>query len=196
MTSDWRAVHFAQSIPDLDKPFDIKCPPKTDVWDKPPSTHSFNAPIIYRTTTVGAFKKARVTMSADWKDRYDQGGLALVVNLKSGRQWVKSGIEYENDQCNLSTVATSKWSDWSLLPLKSQKKATLELERTSDGSLWVYLIDSEGNRVALREVTWWADLPTDAELWVGVMAAKVSETISSRVKLRMNIIACAQRRDR
>ncbi|ETN43044.1 uncharacterized protein HMPREF1541_02202 [Cyphellophora europaea CBS 101466] len=172
MSPAYQAVFLPHAIPDLSKPFDIKCPPNTDVWDKPPSTHSFNAPIIYQTTTIGSFEKARVTVSASWKDRYDQGGLALVVNSATGRQWVKSGIEFENGQSNLSTVATSKWSDWSLLPLGSRTTATLEVETTKDGSLWVYVIEDDGSKAALREVTWWADLPKDAALWVGPFAAK------------------------
>lgn len=173
MSPAYQAIHLPHDIPDLSKPFDITCPPKTDVWDKPPSTHSFNAPIIYQTTTVGQFKRARITVSADWKDKYDQGGLALVVNSDSGRQYVKSGIEYENGRPNLSTVATPKWSDWSLLPL-SREEATLEIETAADGSLWVYIIEEDGIKTALREVTWWADLSTDAQLWVGPYVAKVS----------------------
>jgi uncharacterized protein len=174
MSPAYQAVHLSHDIPDLSGSFTIECPPKTDVWDKPPSTHSFNAPIIYRTTTVGAFKKAKVTVSATWKDKYDQGGLALVVDPNGGRQWVKSGIEFENDQPNVSTVATPKWSDWSLLPLKGRSKAAIEIERSEDGSLWVYVFEEDGSKTALREVTWWADLPQDAELWVGPYAAKVS----------------------
>jgi uncharacterized protein len=179
MSPAYQAIHLAHDIPDLSKPFDITCSPKTDVWEKPPSTHSFNAPIIYQTTTVGQFKRARITVTADWKDKYDQGGLALIVNPDSGRQWVKSGIEYENDRPNLSTVATPKWSDWSLLPL-SQQKATFEVETAVDGSLWVYLIEEDGAKTALREVTWWADLNKDAPLWVGPYVAKVSATSSHR----------------
>lgn len=128
--------------------------------------------MIYQTTTVGAFKSARVTVSASWETKYDQGGLALVVNSASGRQWVKSGIEFENDQPNLSTVATPQWSDWSLLPLGDQAKATLLIERADDGSLWVYLVAGT-DKIALREVTWWADLSKDNQLWVGPYAAKV-----------------------
>lgn len=172
MSPSYQAVHYSQELPDVTKPFDIRCPPKTDVWDKPPSTHSFNAPMIYQTTTVGAFKSARVTVSASWETKYDQGGLALVVNSASGRQWVKSGIEFENDQPNLSTVATPQWSDWSLLPLGDQAKATLLIERADDGSLWVYLVAGT-DKIALREVTWWADLSKDNQLWVGPYAAKV-----------------------
>lgn len=173
MSPAYQAVHLSHDIPDLTKPFDITCSPKTDVWEKPPATHSFNAPIIYQTTTVGKFKRAQVTISAAWKDKYDQGGLALIVNPDSARQWVKSGVEYENDQPNLSTVATTKWSDWSLMPL-SRTKATFEMEITDDGSLWVRLVEDDGKKTALREVTWWADLPKDAPLWVGPYVAKVS----------------------
>lgn len=174
MSSSYQAIHLSHDIPDLSKPFDITCPPKTDVWDKPPSTHSFNAPIIYRTTTVGAFQRAQVTVSAKWSVKYDQGGLALIVNSAAGRQWVKSGIEFENDITNLSTVATPKWSDWSLLPIAGRDKATFEIDTAKDGSLWVRIVENDGSKTALREVTWWADLPKDAELWVGPYAARVS----------------------
>ena len=168
----YQSVHLSHSIPDLSGPFDITCSPDTDVWDKPPSTHAFNAPIIYRTTTVGSLKSARVTISADWTHRYDQGGLCLVVNSSGSRKWVKTGIEFENDQVNVSTVATEKWSDWSLIPLEASSKATIEMEVEKDGSLWVRLLSSDGKNTPLREVTWWADLPKEAELWVGVYVAK------------------------
>ena len=174
MSTAYQAIHLPHDIPDVSKPFDITCPPKTDVWDKPPSTHSFNAPIIYQKTTVGSFKRAQVTLSASWKDKYDQGGLALVVNSYAGRQWVKSGVEFENEQPNVSTVATPMWSDWSLLPIPGRSKAAIEIERAADGALWVRLIEENGSKTALREVTWWADLPHNAELWVGPYAAKVS----------------------
>lgn len=193
MSPAYQAIHLPHDIPDLSKPFDITSPAKTDVWEKPPSTHSFNAPIVYQTTTVGQFKRAQVTVSAAWKDKYDQGGLALIVNPDSDRQWVKSGIEFENDQPNLSTVATPKWSDWSLLPL-SRNKATLETATADDGSLWVYLIEEDGKKVALREVTWWADLSKDAQLWVGPYVAKVS-TSSTACDLPDPFAASFTRRD-
>ena len=175
MSPAYQAIHLQHEIPgDLSKPFNITCSPKTDIWDKPPATHSFNAPIIYQTTTVGQFKRARVTVAADWKDKYDQGGLVLVINPDGERQWVKSGIEFENGRPNLGTVATPKWSDWSLLPLSSPK-ATFEIEPADDGSLWVYIIE-DGSKTPLREVTWWADLSKDAKLWVGPYVAKVSNS--------------------
>jgi uncharacterized protein len=167
----YHSVNFDDLIPDLSRPFDITCSPGTDVWDKPPSTHSFNAPIIYRTTTVGSLESAQVAISAEWTHKYDQGGLCLVVNQSGSRKWVKTGIEFENDQPNVSTVATEKWSDWSLIPLRSSK-ATIKMEVAKDGSLWVRMLGEGGKQTPLREVTWWADLPKDAECWVGVYVAK------------------------
>ena len=168
----YQAVHLSHPIPELSGPFDITCCPGTDVWDKPPATHSFNAPIIYRTTTVGSLKAAKVTISSEWKHKYDQGGLCLVVNPSGSRKWVKTGVEFENDQPNVSTVATDRWSDWSLIPLQDASRATVWIEVTNDGSLWVRLLKEDGRVTPLREVTWWADLPKEAECWVGVYVAK------------------------
>lgn len=121
---------------------------------------------------MGAFKSAKVTASADWTHKYDQGGLCLVVNVQESRKWVKSGIEFENDQPNVSTVAKDRWSDWSLIPLQGTNTSSIEIEAASDGSLWVRMEDEAGKVTPLREVTWWADLPKDAECWVGVYVAK------------------------
>lgn len=96
----------------------------------------------------------------------------LVVNPSGPRKWIKTGIEFENDQTNVSTVATDNWSDWSLLPLPGTSEATIEIEVMQDNSLWVKLLSKGGKATPLREVTWWADLPKDAECWVGVGAAK------------------------
>ncbi|RMZ78304.1 hypothetical protein DV737_g3915, partial [Chaetothyriales sp. CBS 132003] len=168
-TSYYRSVNLAHPVPDLAQPFHITSPPGTDVWDKPPATHSFNAPIIYCTTTCSSFKSARVTVSAKWTDKYDQGGLILVVNSTQGRKWIKTGIEFEHGHPNVSTVAKDRWADWSLSRLQGSE-ATLELGVES-GSIWVWLVHGE-ERTPLREVTFWADLPRDAECWVGVYAAK------------------------
>jgi regulation of enolase protein 1 (concanavalin A-like superfamily) len=174
MAANYAAVHLEHPIPDTSGPFQLTSPPGTDVWDKPPSTHSFNAPIIYQTSTVGELKTAKVTVSAQWKDRYDQGGLVLVVKTPDMTRWVKTGIEFEYGIPNISTVAKDQWSDWSLRPLlaESTNKATIELEVVSDGSLWVWLVGSDGKKHALREVTWYASLDKSVEIWVGVYVAK------------------------
>lgn len=159
----------------LSEPFILKCPSETDLWDKPPSTHSSNAPCVLKSTTKGRFVSAKVTVTADWVQKYDQGGLVLLISQGSDlTRWVKTGIEFLNGQPHVSTVATYKWSDWSLRPTASlhSRSATIELESNEDGSLWVYLLDEKTQRMPLREVTWWGDVDKDAEVSVGVYAAK------------------------
>jgi uncharacterized protein len=170
MANDFKAIHLQDPIPDLTRPFQITSPPSTDVWEKPPNTHSFNAPIIYRTAKLSSFQSATVTVSARWTHKYDQGGLCLVADLQDGRKWIKAGIELENGQANVGIVATDRWSDWSLLPIAGNE-ARVEM-KAEKGSIWVWLLEQDGKRTPLREVTWWADLPSDAECWIGVYAAK------------------------
>lgn len=63
----------------------------------------------------------------------------------------------------VSTVATSRWSDWSIatLPENSGGKVTIQVEREVKGderveSLWVYIVNPEtGEKLGIREVTWW-----------------------------------------
>jgi regulation of enolase protein 1 (concanavalin A-like superfamily) len=174
MTSKWKAVHLEHDIPDLSGSFKITTSPGTDVWDKPPSTHSFNAPIIYQSTSVGSFRSAKVSVSATWKDQYDQGGLAIVVKSADGTHWIKTGIEFYDGQSNVSTVAKDRWSDWSLRPLlaEADNNAVVEIDLADDGSLWVWLVGSDGKRSPLREVTWWKTLDKKDECWVGIYVAK------------------------
>ncbi|KAL6253391.1 hypothetical protein RBB50_001115 [Rhinocladiella similis] len=173
MASEFSATHLKQAVPDLTKAFDITCPPGTDLWDKPPATHSNNAPMIYKTTTKGALQSAKVTVSAEWKDKYDQGGLCVIIRSGGNTRWVKAGVEFVHEKPHVSVVAKDRWSDWSLRPLASasSSSATIELENASDGSLWVWLL-ADGQRLPLREVTWWGELDGKTECWVGPFAAK------------------------
>lgn len=172
MAQKFQAIHYNKSIPDLTNKFEIICPPDTDVWEKPPSTHSFNAPIIYTTISKGSFQSARVTVSGLWKHRYDQGGMAMIFNAADRRRWVKTGIEFYQSKPYVSSVATDQWSDWSLRPtLNDSETATIEMA-PADGALWIYLVDTDGSKVPMREVTWWAALPDDTEIWIGPYAAK------------------------
>lgn len=178
ITRTYESINYNGAIPNLDKPgerFHITCPPDTDVWEKPPSVHSFNAPIIYTTTNVSSFKSTRATVTGAWKEKYDQGGLILIINSPDGtRRWVKTGIEFLNGKAHVSVVATDRWSDWSLRPtlVANGDSAQVEIAREDDGSLWVWLIGEHGEKEPAREIAWWGDLEEDAEVWVGVYAAK------------------------
>jgi len=145
-------------------PITIKASPKTDLWRKPPSTNVDNAPtiLISKPINLHKFHSAKVTVSADWNTKYDQGGLALFIPDEDTSKWVKTGIEFVWGKPRVSTVATSRWSDWSIAPLENESgKLTIQVEREVKGterveSLWVYIINPDtGEKLGIREVTWW-----------------------------------------
>jgi len=177
------------------QPLTIRAPPGTDLWRKPPHTDIDNAPTILISTPIDLhrFHSARVTVSANWNTLYDQGGLALFILDEDIKKWVKTGIEFVWGKPYVGTVATSRWSDWSLVPLGAEKcgKVTIQVEREVKAgerveSLWVYTIDEEtGEKMGIREITWWfrKDIldqenskPEDPEesrcLLIGVYAAR------------------------
>lgn len=174
----FKFANYSNPAPnELPTDFTVTAAAKTDLWDKPPSTHSFNCPVLYQSIKLSSFKKARVAVSAEWKELYDQGGLCIIIiNKENGsKKWVKTGIEFVEDAPHISTVATDKWSDWSLRPMPSSGGlgATIELSKESDGSLWVYLLEGV-KRSPMREVTWFFDGSGEDECWIGVYAAKPS----------------------
>ncbi|RAH75777.1 hypothetical protein BO86DRAFT_393990 [Aspergillus japonicus CBS 114.51] len=176
--TDFRFANSSEKVPGdgyFPAEFSIKASPSTDIWAKPPSTESFNAPILYRSVPVQSFKRARVAFNALWKHKYDQGGVILVLNGADGsRKWVKSGIELANGRPHLSTVAKDRWADWSLQPVPSGGgAATLEIVRESDNSLWIYLVEGV-QKSPLREVTWFFEDTNVQDLWIGLYAAKPS----------------------
>ncbi|KAL6233655.1 hypothetical protein BDW75DRAFT_214471 [Aspergillus navahoensis] len=174
----FKSVNLLDKLPDdevLPAEFTIKAPPETDIWAKPPSTERFNAPILYKSIPLDTFKRARVAFSANWSQKYDQGGLIIVLNGNSGdRKWVKTGIEFTHDKPHLSTVSKDRWADWSLLPVPSGGTgATLEIVREPDDSLWIYLIQGV-QKSPIREVTWVFAEESVSDVWVGVYAARPS----------------------
>ncbi|KAF9883201.1 hypothetical protein FE257_003858 [Aspergillus nanangensis] len=153
--------------------FTIKASPGTDVWSKPPSTESFNAPILYRSIPLQSFKRARVAFDACWKDLYDQGGLIMVLHGADGtRKWVKTGIELTHGKPHLSTVVKDRYADWSLLSVPSGGgAATLEIVREPDNSLWIYQVQGV-QKNPLREITWVFEEKNVQDCWIGMYAAK------------------------
>ncbi|CAE6517617.1 unnamed protein product [Rhizoctonia solani] len=156
----------------------VQALPGTDLWRKPPSTVSTNAPayVVYR--PLRTFKRARVTVGADWTRLYDQGGLVFYINSpglegEKYEAWVKTGIEQFDGKPNVGTVATpgEGYSDWSLVATGG-RNATIEVEPEQGGpSLYVYLVEGE-KRTLIREVTWVFQEKHDQLLGVGVYAAR------------------------
>lgn len=88
-------------------------------------------------------------------------------------QWVKTGIEFVDGNCNISTVAADDWADWSLVPMHDDglNKVTVEIERKGV-SLWVYMVEN-GIRRAIREITWvFQDVEEDEEVHIGCYVAR------------------------
>jgi regulation of enolase protein 1 (concanavalin A-like superfamily) len=173
--------------------FNITAKALTDIWRKPPNLDVFTAPIIYKSIPVASFKRARLTAQAKWQTLFDQGGIVIVLPPKksvvsisassSQKRWVKAGIEFYGGRPMMSVVAADAWADWSLLPLSAASEAkgqvTVEIEREveADGEkgtvLKVLLVDEDGVKTIIREVTWafW-EVDESAEMWVGAFAAK------------------------
>lgn len=134
---------------------------------KPPICRLEQCTSLVTSLSLHAFRSAEVTVTASWTRLYDQGGLILVMPSPSPEQkktsWVKTGIEFFNGQCNLSTVATpgASTSDWSLLPLPDETLRVRAQRESKDGqlgpSLWIYLLKDNGHTLAVREITWVRD---------------------------------------
>lgn len=90
------------------------------------------------------------------------------------QKWVKSGVEFYENEVYIGTVAADRWADWSLVNGRDSGveggEVTMEMERhPKDGTLWVYILGEGGVRKPLRECTWM--LSEEGEAWVGVYAA-------------------------
>ncbi|KAI8962417.1 hypothetical protein F5Y11DRAFT_193866 [Daldinia sp. FL1419] len=156
----------------------LEAGPNTDIWKKPPTTNIWTAPISHTSSgLLKKFKSARVTFWADWRERYDQGGLLLVPKRRSSahvfppEKWIKTGVEFYFGKPQLSTVATDRFADWSVAPLTLIENesepakvggVTIEIARESDEhgkSFWVYrlVLDAKGDvveKIPLREIGW------------------------------------------
>ena len=142
---------------------------------------------------LSSLSSARVTVTAEWKTKFDQGGLLLILPLhdkpahaahKDKRRWIKTGIEFFEGTPNVSTVACDRYADWSLAPLpgaSSSGKVTIEISReVADGqktsTLWVHSVDPvSGDKRPLREIAWVFEeesVEGEKECEIGVYSAK------------------------
>jgi uncharacterized protein len=83
---------------------------------------------------------AQVKFSGDYKHRYDQAGLMLRINEKN---WIKTGIEFDEGKQKLSAVVTRDVSDWSVIPLEhSPSEVFLKLTRKGAAITIEYSFDT------------------------------------------------------
>ena len=98
------------------------------------------------------------------------------------RKWIKSGVEFYQNEAYVSTVVADRWADWSLVQtgFRDGKEVTLEFERNkAEETLWIYVIDGE-KRVPIREVTWILSEGVEKECWVGIYAAKPTASAAGK----------------
>lgn len=190
MAYKWETLDPNQAAPPSDPSgtFKISTAPDTDIWRPSPDKDVFNAPGLITRVRTGSFKSFSASVSADWKTLFDQGGILIAFPSKAGgtvkdvKRWVKAGVEVMNGAPKLGVVGTDSFSDWSLVPLvEDGPKASFKAVREGQ-SLWIYAVKN-GEDVPLREITWAfiGDRDSDAEMWVGVYAAKpTSESHDSK----------------
>jgi len=175
-------INGAPNLPNPNEtPTKIPVRPKTDIWRKPPSINTFNAPCYIAHMPAESFLRARVSVKGDWKRLYDQGGLVLFLPGWPGQEvWIKAGVEFNDGRPWVSTVAGRDGGDWSLYPAPNGGggQVTVEIEREDEGkdtSLWVYLVEGE-RRTALREVTWvFKEDHLGGNISVGIYAARPTQ---------------------
>jgi uncharacterized protein len=89
---------------------------------------------------------ASVRFSGDYQHLYDQAGLMLRIDEKN---WLKTGIEFDEGKQKLSAVVTRDVSDWSVIPLEhapnevclklTRKGAAVKVEYSLEGQKYEML---------------------------------------------------------
>jgi regulation of enolase protein 1 (concanavalin A-like superfamily) len=107
---------------------------------------------------------ASVKVTGQYKNQYDQAGLMLRLDEEN---WIKTGIEYVDEQQHVSAVVTRAFSDWSVCPQSHNPEFVyLRLTRQNDSVRIDYSFDDFTYQM-LRL----AYFPPDVAVQIGLMAA-------------------------
>ncbi|HET9138857.1 DUF1349 domain-containing protein [Actinophytocola sp.] len=160
---DWRWLNPPPEWTADDRGLRLVAGPGTDFWRGTHYGYERDDGHVLGRPLRGDFRMT-VTVSGDYRDRYDQAGLMVRIDE---RNWIKAGIELDG-RLLLSTVVTRENSDWSVLPLPeaANTPVTLELERSGDTVMVRYRTGS-----APATMVRLAYLPPDQEVLVGPMSA-------------------------
>ncbi|KAL4959272.1 DUF1349 domain-containing protein [Aspergillus stella-maris] len=188
---EWKILHSASistppSTSELSDGFTITAPLGTDLWETSTAPPVFNCPMIYKSMPLSSFRRARVTVTANIKTLYAQGGLAFMLRRTDGtRAWIKTGVEFIDGQQMVCVVGKDQAPDWSpgstIVPQEpgvQEREVTVEISR-EEGGLAVFEISEGGEpgserRKMIRELAWVLSPTGDehVECWVGAYAAK------------------------
>jgi uncharacterized protein len=115
---------------------------------------------VYYQTVTGDFV-ASLRFSGEYQHLYDQAGLMLRLDEKN---WLKTGVEFDDGKQKLSAVVTREVSDWSVIPLEtSPSEVFLKLTRKGTAVTIQYSFDG-----ATYEMLRLAYFP-EGETMVGMM---------------------------
>lgn len=136
---------------------------KTDFWRKTHYGFTVDDGPFYYAQMGGEFE-VEVKITGQYKTRYDQMGLMI---RKDEQTWIKTGIEYVDNQLNLSAVVTHETSDWNMLPLSTNPGSVwLKVLRRLDAVHISYSLDGEDYTLMRL-----AYFPDNTPVKVGLMAA-------------------------
>ena len=137
--------------------------PQSDYWRI--SHYGFtvdDAPFLY--TVRGGEFEAKVKISGEYKERFDQASLMLRIDKEN---YIKAGIEFVDGKYNLSTVVTHKTSDWSVIELdKPVEFVWIKAVRRLDAVEIFYSFDDK--HYTMMRNCWMQD---NTPVMVGMMAA-------------------------
>lgn len=137
--------------------------PQSDYWNKSHYGFTVNdGPFLY-TERSGEFEVV-VKISGIYKTRFDQACLMLRIDENN---YIKTGIEYVDGVCNISTVHTIDKSSWSVMALKEKpKNVWMKAIRRRDAVEIFYSVD--GRVYTMANTVYFPEFKTAQ---VGMMAA-------------------------
>lgn len=183
VTTEWKVINSPSPVltpTELSHGFTIQAPSSSDLWQTPTGP-VFTYPMIYQSIPLRSFHRARVTITADLKELYGQGGLALIIYRPDATHaWVKADLEFLNGEQLVCVIGRDSLPDSSLgtsIMTGSDGNAEVTIEMTRDDTgLAVFEIGAgdsgSGKRRVIREMAWVFAGSGDEECWVGAYAAK------------------------
>ena len=146
-----------------DKKLTLFATPQSDYWRI--AHYGFtvdDAPFLY--TTYGGEFEAKVKITGDYRERYDQAGMMIRIDHEN---YIKTGIEYVDGKYNLSAVVTHHTSDWSVITLdRAVPFIWIKAIRRLDAIEIYYSYDDQ--TYTLMRIAWLQD---NTPVQVGLMAA-------------------------
>ncbi len=114
--------------------------PKSDFWQNTHYGFSLDTGSFYYTKCKGEFEVS-VKIKGEFKTQYDQMGIMIRIDEET---WLKTGIEYVDNQLNISAVSTQVNSDWSMIKLNEvPNEISFKVIRKSDALEIYYSLNHE-----------------------------------------------------